>query len=287
MKSVSEFPAITVGVPVHNGAKELERCLKSLQDQTYPNFSVVIFENASSDDSLRIAEAFCADDSRFSIQPSQALLPARENFRRALKHCSAQTPLFCLRAHDDYSDANFLSELAGSLIENPQKTVAVALIERISASGKRRLVDVDLRMQSVREFVEASNTPGFWKFPGSWYYGLYRGPEAASTLIEAADYLGSPWGSDRLATMTFVLKDQLVINHDTVFYCQRGSGSARAYKEKTPVGKIRARSRYFLRMKAIIDQRRSEPDFPYWKALQMCWQSAKQHTSYYGFRLFF
>lgn len=55
MKDPSEMPLISVVIPNYNGAFYLETCLRSLTKQTYTGFEVIVVDNASEDESVRIA----------------------------------------------------------------------------------------------------------------------------------------------------------------------------------------------------------------------------------------
>ncbi len=49
---------VSVIVPVRNGACTLGRCLEAIQRSTYPDFEVIVVDDASQDDSARIADGF-------------------------------------------------------------------------------------------------------------------------------------------------------------------------------------------------------------------------------------
>jgi GT2 family glycosyltransferase len=54
MNSSKNFPLISVVIPNQNGAAFLEKCLRSLQAQTFENMEIVIVDNASQDESIEI-----------------------------------------------------------------------------------------------------------------------------------------------------------------------------------------------------------------------------------------
>jgi GT2 family glycosyltransferase len=55
MNSISNLPLISIVIPNHNGARYLENCLRSLLAQSYTNMEIVVVDNASIDQSARIA----------------------------------------------------------------------------------------------------------------------------------------------------------------------------------------------------------------------------------------
>lgn len=60
--AVTEGPLVTLVVPMYNVAPYLERCLRSLEKQTYRNIEVIIMDDCSTDGSLDIAGEMAASD---------------------------------------------------------------------------------------------------------------------------------------------------------------------------------------------------------------------------------
>ena len=48
-------PFISVVIPVKNGGREFEQCLQGLRTSNYKNYELIVVNDASKDDSLRIA----------------------------------------------------------------------------------------------------------------------------------------------------------------------------------------------------------------------------------------
>ena len=58
---------VSVIVPVYNTEKYLEKCISSITAQTYSNLDIVIVNDASEDDSLKIIERIASNDNRIKI----------------------------------------------------------------------------------------------------------------------------------------------------------------------------------------------------------------------------
>lgn len=58
---------ISVIVPVYNVEKYISKCLLSLKQQTYSNIEVLIVDDGTKDNSIKIAEEIIGTDSRFKI----------------------------------------------------------------------------------------------------------------------------------------------------------------------------------------------------------------------------
>jgi len=57
-------PRIFIGLPVYNGARFLSRSIDSLLTQSFSDFTLLISDNASSDETQAICQQYCAQDRR-------------------------------------------------------------------------------------------------------------------------------------------------------------------------------------------------------------------------------
>lgn len=58
-------PLVSIIVPVYNGEKTIERCLRSIQNQSYSNIEIIVVNDGSTDHTQRIIDKYVAADSRF------------------------------------------------------------------------------------------------------------------------------------------------------------------------------------------------------------------------------
>ncbi|MDH5573452.1 MAG: glycosyltransferase family 2 protein [Gammaproteobacteria bacterium] len=110
----------TIAIPVHNGEPFLSETIHSVLEQTYPHFELVILENASTDNTVKIIESF--DDPRINVQPSDSLLPIEDNWARIMHIESPQEYLVLLCA-DDILLPTFLEEIVYLIQKEPQATL--------------------------------------------------------------------------------------------------------------------------------------------------------------------
>ena len=59
-----DFPMISVIVPVYNAEQYLAECLDSILGQTYQNLEVILINDGSTDNSLKIIEKYAENDVR-------------------------------------------------------------------------------------------------------------------------------------------------------------------------------------------------------------------------------
>jgi len=67
-----EKPKVSIIIPTYNSGETLTKCLESIHGQTYPFFEVIIIDNFSSDNTLRIANEFGAKIIRQRCNPAFA-----------------------------------------------------------------------------------------------------------------------------------------------------------------------------------------------------------------------
>lgn len=60
-------PYFRIIIANYNSSNWVEKCLKSIQDQTFPDWVVVIVDDLSTDDSVGKIERFVEDDDRFTL----------------------------------------------------------------------------------------------------------------------------------------------------------------------------------------------------------------------------
>lgn len=60
-----EQPLVSIIVPVYNGEKTIERCLRSIQNQTYSNIEIIVVNDGSTDHTQKVIDKYASFDSRF------------------------------------------------------------------------------------------------------------------------------------------------------------------------------------------------------------------------------
>ena len=84
VKNVSKFPLISVVLPVYNGEKFLKESIDSILNQTYKNFELIIIEDLSKDNSLKIINKF--KDKRIKLIKNKKNKGSIESFNIGLKN---------------------------------------------------------------------------------------------------------------------------------------------------------------------------------------------------------
>ena len=67
MEATKNSPLITIGVTCFNAEETIARAIRSAQKQNYPNFEIVIVDDASTDNSIKIIEGMQKEDGRIFL----------------------------------------------------------------------------------------------------------------------------------------------------------------------------------------------------------------------------
>jgi glycosyltransferase involved in cell wall biosynthesis len=92
-------PTLTIGLPVYNGEVYLSKAIRSLLDQDFDDFELIISDNGSSDRTEVICKEFAAQDSRIRYLRSDQNRGATWNFRRVFELSRGE--FFKYAAYDD------------------------------------------------------------------------------------------------------------------------------------------------------------------------------------------
>lgn len=100
---------ITIIVPIYNSEKYIERCIKSLINQTYKNTEIILVDDGSKDNSLKICKEYAKQNLRIKIihKDNEGVSSARN---KGIKNSNGKYILFI--DADDYIEANALEELS-------------------------------------------------------------------------------------------------------------------------------------------------------------------------------
>jgi hypothetical protein len=206
---VKPMPKVSVCIPVYNGERFLAETLRSVMDQTYRDFELVVLDNASTDATDRIARSF--GDARVRVETNSTTIPQPDNWRAAVRLCRA--PLIKLLCADDLLHPRCLEYQVGPMEADPGLALVAArrhmvdehtrvLVPRrglAGLTGVRSSVEVARRV--VRSGANPIGEPGGVLFRREHYFavGGWR-PERRHAmdldlwlrLLQCGEFLGLP-----------------------------------------------------------------------------------------------
>jgi glycosyltransferase involved in cell wall biosynthesis len=104
-------PKVSVGLPVYNGERYLPNALTRLLSQDFSDFELIISDNASTDGTQAICQAYARKDSRIRYFRNEANVGLAANHNRAF--LLSRGEFFKWAAHDD----DFPSAMLGRFVE--------------------------------------------------------------------------------------------------------------------------------------------------------------------------
>lgn len=270
---------VVVVFPVYNGERTLISSLQCIANQDLTDFRAIILENQSTDDTLEIANRFCAKDSRFTVLRNEVHLGALDNFAKAVRIGAAEGEFFCLRACDDESSSDFLSGLVAALESDPTKLLAAGATKRIRGNTTK-LVKPNNNALDFQKKYELGIVPRNLTFPAEWFYGVYRSNGAIEILMRRWFDLDNPWCFASYVVAEFVVRDLVAYVEGPTYDFYDGSGSEQKYGAIRFRDKLRQRLLYTLGCYRLKDDLPKSTPLTRLRLFLMFWNDARRKTRY-------
>jgi len=227
-------PSVSVCIPVYRGEQFLAETMRSVLDQTYRDFELVVLDNASPDATGRIARSF--GDPRVRVETNPATISQPDNWRQAVRLCRA--PLIKLVCADDLLHPRCLEYQVGPMEADPGLAVVAArrhmVDERsrvlVPRRGLRGLTGVRSSVEVARRVVRNGANPigepggvlfrrehyfavGGWRPERRWVMDL----DLWMRLLQYGEFLGLP---ETLAAFR-IGRESLSAENESAIYTQQ------------------------------------------------------------------
>jgi glycosyltransferase involved in cell wall biosynthesis len=226
---------ITIGLVVRNGERHLREALDSFLAQSFRDFRLCIYDNASEDTTPLIAAEYAQRDRRIHVFRHAHNIGLVSNLIAAVD--SATTPYFCWAAHDDLRHAEFLQTLFNALQSDPSAGLACCNVENIDPDGTRRGVRPEtLSLCNTRGMSAVRRLALYLRdAPATPFYGLFRTDalREALTILRRTAATDPPLiGIDMLLLSAMLQSHDLAYVNRTLLLFRKGGHSHRidAYK---------------------------------------------------------
>jgi glycosyltransferase involved in cell wall biosynthesis len=153
------FPRISLVTACLNAGATLERTLRSIEAQRYPDLEYIVFDGGSTDDSLAIIERFRHIVSRVVSEKDKNVADA---INKGFRHASGE--IFAYLNADDTLEPGALARVAAIFAENPDIDAVTGGCRRVFADGSELVTRVPEhfpRLMSMRLDIEQPST--FWR----------------------------------------------------------------------------------------------------------------------------
>jgi hypothetical protein len=132
---MKDFPLVSIIILNYNGKKFLEFCLRSVLNTHYPNFEVILVDNASTDDSIKLAEERYGNVPVLIIVKNDSNLGFAAGNNEGISYGKGEYVLFL--NNDTVVEPNWLIELV-SVMESDAK-IGAAQSKLLSLADKRTI----------------------------------------------------------------------------------------------------------------------------------------------------
>ncbi len=126
-------PRVTIGLPVMNGEKYLALAVDAILCQSYRDFELVIVDNASTDRTQEICDAYARRDPRVRYYRNESNIGAAPNHNRAFE--LSTTEYFKWSGYDDLISPDFLEKCVAVLDQKPEVVLCIPETAIIDGDG--------------------------------------------------------------------------------------------------------------------------------------------------------
>jgi len=123
---------LSIGLPVYNGEKFIQKCLDSILAQTFSNFELIISDNASTDNTSKICQEYSKKDKRIRYIRQENNIGLFPNFNFVLEQ--AKNEFFMWMGVDDYILPDYVKKNMDILASNSNVVGSVSKIKRYNFS---------------------------------------------------------------------------------------------------------------------------------------------------------
>lgn len=233
--------AVSIGVPVYNGAATLRSALECLRVQTFTDIEIIVSDNGSTDGSREIAAEFADRDSRFRLVHQPENVGARNNFRALIDLASSD--LFMWRADDDLSSEDFVEVLKRLLDDHPDAYLAAPKSLLVAPDGTvHKVAPVEEPRARWRPMHVGRMLLGA---SPNWVYGLWRREALRVAMDDTGAVYPYLWAWDPLTVLPAVLDEAVAGSNDAVLF-KLASPTPR-YSSRVPAREMIAMRRAFRR----------------------------------------
>lgn len=148
---------ISVVIPVYNAERYLQRCISSVQSQTYSNWEIVLVDDGSKDNSLKICQENAAIDNRIKVVHQSNKGPGEA---RNVGIAATTGDYVVFVDADDYIDKDYFQLLSKKAVGNDVVFIDVQQRRIDGSAGKNEYMSV-YKNSSLDDMVRSCMTGDF------------------------------------------------------------------------------------------------------------------------------
>jgi glycosyltransferase involved in cell wall biosynthesis len=199
---------VSVGIPVFNGGKSLERAIQSILDQDYTNLELIVSDNASIDNTQEICNKFAQQDQRIRTFKQKNNIGPTKNFQYVLSKAIGE--YFMWLAHDDWIDPNYLGVCVRNLYTFDGLVLSAGRSEYIYPNGETN----QLPSHSYSEISPVKRVIHYFKTVShnSIFYGVFY-----TDIIKHSIFINA-YGNDWITVASVLTKGKSLTNEEAAIH---------------------------------------------------------------------
>lgn len=208
---------VSVFIPVYNGGEYLEETLKSIMNQSYSNLELLLVDDSSNDDSLKILEELAKKDSRLKIFLKEKGGMVPKSFNYIIPHIKGD--FFFYSSQDDLFSPDLIENMVRKQIEEQADTVLPDM-EFYFENGleNKRIVGLNSDRNIILTGRQALIESLDWNIHG---FALFR-----TSLIREEYFPEDAFDSDEFVTRKMFLKSNKIVFCEGIFYYRQDNINA-------------------------------------------------------------
>ncbi len=204
----SEYPLISIFIPVYNGSAYLNRCLDSIVNQTYNNLQIICLDDSSTDNSYSIIAGYARNDSRILLlsKTNGGNVPISWNYVKPY----LKGEYISYMSQDDWMSRDNIEKNFSIMINTNADIVVPDLIDILDKNKIYKFIGLNgnrnISLTGIEAFIYSLN----WKIHGFFL--------CKTDLIIDEYFNEENFNSDEYITRKCFLKSKLVVFSDGIFY---------------------------------------------------------------------
>ena len=218
---------ITIGLPVYNGEKYLDKALASLTAQSFDDFEILVADNASTDKTRDIIAKYQTLSHKITYHRQPNNIGMIGNFEWLFHN--AKSKYFMLAAYDDLWSKDYVKNLYETMRLH-KSLLTVPRVIKINPDDSEALNTPYNEKIDAKKGIKRIKLLLRWVQSG-WFYGLFDKEELIKAYAKTNNF-GHTWGNEFITMLPFLLSGKVSGNNKAIYYQRQTGLSEDNYKPK-------------------------------------------------------
>ncbi|KKU82102.1 MAG: Glycosyltransferase [Parcubacteria group bacterium GW2011_GWA1_47_8] len=228
---------VFIGMLAYNGERFIGEAIESLLAQSFPDFTLFISDDASTDGTQKICEKYAKKDPRVIYHRQQKNIGMFPNFKFVLD--KAQGEYFMWASHDDIWEKDFIKVCVENM-ENKKVSAAMTVIANVDSYGRS--------VRELTEMTKLSGRPGIRHVSeyilqpeilgkGNLMYSLFK-MDVIKKVWEIYPQR-MEWGSDYIFSLALISHFSIFVDEKTLFKKRLGGHSSKGLTKDDRLDRVK------------------------------------------------